>query len=155
MKPVHASVKLRSFSDIPSPRQLPWFGNTFPFIRKNRLEWISGLSAKYGRFLRLKFADRQIVLVQDPEWIRYILQTHYKDFTKEGRALDQSRRVLGNGLFTSAGEFWRKQRKLMQPAFYKQRLEGLAQLMVDCIASMLGSGSGLPARIASLTSGRK
>ncbi len=138
MKPEATPFQLRAFRDMPGPAQAPWLGNAFSFARENRLEWLTGLSPQYGQLVRLKFFGKRIVLVQDPEWIRYILQTHYKDFTKQSWALDKVRVVLGNGLFTSEGEFWRKQRKLAQPAFYKQRLEGIGRIMIDCIAAMLG-----------------
>lgn len=125
------------FHTIPGPKQWPLLGNTLAFMQKNPLEWLGELSEEYGRLVRFKAFNKEVVLVSDPEWLRYILQTNYKNFSKEGRAIEKGKVVLGNGLFTSEGEFWRKQRKLAQPAFYKQKLANIAEIMIDCITNML------------------
>ncbi|MEL6864239.1 MAG: cytochrome P450 [Bacteroidota bacterium] len=128
---------MQAFEDIPGPSQLPILGNALSFASKNRLQWMAGLSAQYGRLIRLRFLNKRVILLQDPQWIQYVLQKNYKNFSKKGRSLDKGRVILGNGLFTNEGESWRKQRKLAQPAFYKQKLEGIAQIMIDCIQEML------------------
>jgi len=56
------------------------------------------------------------------------------------------RRVLGNGLLTSEGEFWRRQRKLVQPAFHQERIAAYTEVMVAYTERMLASwkeGQGL------------
>ena len=47
------------------------------------------------------------------------------------------KRVLGQGLLTSEGELWRRQRKLAQPAFHRERMDGFAQTMARATAEML------------------
>ncbi|MEM7036414.1 MAG: cytochrome P450 [Bacteroidota bacterium] len=137
MQLVDPPAETRLFHEIPGPRQIPWLGNALSFVRKDRLEWLAGLSAEHGHLIRMKLFNEPILLVQEADWLQYILQSHYKDFTKQGRVIEKGKAVLGNGLFTSEGEFWRKQRRLAQPAFYKRRLEGLALTMVECIEAML------------------
>lgn len=127
----------KSLEEMPGPAVLPELGNTISILREDRLDWLSGLSAKYGRLTRLKLIYHQVVLVQSPEWLKYILQTNYKDFSKQSKAIEKGKKVFGNGLFTSEGEFWRKQRKLAQPAFHRERLAEMSRVMIDCISSML------------------
>lgn len=58
----------------------------------------------------------------DPQYIKDILVTHNRNFTKS-RGLERSKRVLGNGL-TSEGAVHLRQRRLMQPAFHRDRIAG-------------------------------
>ncbi len=66
-----------------------------------------------------------------PDWIKEVLVTNQANFTKS-RALERARVLLGDGLLTSEGDFHRRQRRLAQPAFHRDRLAGYAQSMVDC-----------------------
>jgi len=77
-------------------------------------------------------------LVNRPDYIEAVLVTQHNNFekSKDYRAL---RRVLGNGLLTSEGEFWRRQRKLVQPAFHQVRIAAYAEVMVSYTKTMLAS----------------
>jgi len=61
--------------------------------------------------------------------VRDVLITHHARFMK-GRALQRAKRLLGEGLLTSEGDFWRRQRRLAQPAFHRQRINSYAETMV-------------------------
>src|SRR6202051_2553658 len=75
-----------------------------------------------------------------PEYIESVLVTQSNNFvkSKDYRAM---RRVLGNGLLLSEGDFWRRQRKLIQPAFHQGRITAYAQIMIDYTQRMLASWS--------------
>ncbi len=77
-------------------------------------------------------------IVNRPDFIESVLVTQHNNFekSKDYRAL---RRVLGNGLLTSGGEFWRRQRKLVQPAFHQERVATYAEVMVEYTERMLAS----------------
>ena len=69
-----------------------------------------------------------IYLLSDPGLIEYILVENNRNFTKT-RILKRNRRLLGEGLLTSEGEFWRRQRRLAQPAFHRKRVAAYGEVM--------------------------
>ena len=77
---------------------------------------------------------QDIYVVSHPEAIQEVLVTHQAKF-KKSRMLERARVLLGDGLLTSEGEFHTRQRRLVQPAFYRDRLPGYAKVMVDQAAA--------------------
>src|SRR2546430_17559818 len=71
-----------------------------------------------------------------PEHVRYFLVDNARNFTNREFAWNL-RRLLGDGLLTSDGDFHRQQRRLVQPAFHKHRVEGYADTMVHLTEEML------------------
>ena len=73
-----------------------------------------------------------------PADIEYVLVTNAKNFIKS-RSLRTPffRRLVGNGLLTSEGEIWKRQRRLAQPAFHRQRISAYADVMVDYAGGMI------------------
>ena len=67
-------------------------------------------------------------LLNDPDFIREVLVTRSKSFAK-GRGLEKARTLLGTGLLTSEGDFHRRQRRLIQPAFHHERIRAFAEVM--------------------------
>ncbi|WLR51141.1 cytochrome P450 [Bacillus tianshenii] len=68
-------------------------------------------------------------VVNSPEFVRAVLVTHEQEM-KKGRSSDVLRRTVGDGLLTAENEKHRQQRKYMQPAFYKERIEAYAQTVI-------------------------
>ncbi len=64
-----------------------------------------------------------------PEQVRHVLQLRHENYGKQTRGFEQLRIFLGNGLLTSEGSFWLRQRRIAQPAFHKQRLAAFAGAM--------------------------
>ena len=74
--------------------------------------------------------------VSRPEHVRHVLKDNYSNYRKSG-SYDRLASALGGGLLTSEGEHWRKQRRLVQPAFHKRRLGYLADTISSTAAEML------------------
>jgi cytochrome P450 len=95
----------------------------------NPLDFFTKLARTYGDVTSYRMAGEQLFLINEPKLIRDVLVTHNRNFTKS-RGLEQSKRLLGQGLLTSEGAFHLRQRRLMQPAFHRDRVVGYGDLMV-------------------------
>lgn len=70
-------------------------------------------------------------LVAHPDLVQQVLVDQHRLFTKQTRGYEKLRAFLGNGLVTSEGDFWLRQRRIAQPAFHKKRIAGFATSMVE------------------------
>jgi cytochrome P450 len=113
----------------PGPKQVFPVLNLVKFQR-HRLEFVTQMAREYGDVAFFYFGPQPMVLLNEPEAIRDVLVTHSKNFMK-GEGLQRAKRLLGEGLLTSEGEFHLRQRRLMQPAFHRQRIAGYAATMVE------------------------
>ncbi|MGH9143604.1 MAG: cytochrome P450 [Vicinamibacterales bacterium] len=95
----------------------------------NPLDFFMNLTRTYGDVSSYRMAGEQLFLVNEPRLIRDVLVTHTRNFTKS-RGLERSRRLLGRGLLTSEGAVHLRQRRLMQPAFHRDRIAGYGAAMV-------------------------
>ncbi|MGC8489103.1 MAG: cytochrome P450, partial [Clostridia bacterium] len=99
-------------------------------LQKDALAGFTEAARTGGDRVRLEIGPYELLLISGPQDIEQVLVTQNRRFTK-GRALQYTRRVLGRGLLTSEGDFWRRERRLIQPAFHRQRIHGMGQVMVD------------------------
>lgn len=108
------------------------FGNlllgNLPDLKTRVLDFFSELQTQFGDISTVRFAFRNVSYIQHPDYIHHILQEHNRNYTKSLR-YEQLKYLLGNGLLTSEGEFWLRQRRMIQPAFHKQKLMLLADEM--------------------------
>lgn len=121
---------------MPKPPGLPGvkpiIGHILTF-RKGPMAFMKRSHDELGDMAWLQSPFRDVVLVFKPDYIKYILQENNKDFRKSF-GYDELQLLLGNGLLTSEGEVWRKQRRLAQPAFHKERLAYLVNIMGDVVS---------------------
>ena len=106
-----------------------WLGGNLADFRSGRLNFLTRCAREYGDIVSLRFGPRRILLVSHPDLIETVLVTQSRCFIKHF-ALRLNPLVLGNGLLTSEGDFWLRQRRLIQPAFQRSRLAGFAETMV-------------------------
>jgi len=95
----------------------------------NPLDFFTNLARTYGDVTSYRMGGEQLFLINEPRLIRDVLVTHNRNFTKS-RGLERSKRLLGQGLLTSEGAMHLRQRRLMQPAFHRDRVAGYGELMV-------------------------
>jgi cytochrome P450 len=110
-------------------------GNLAEF-RADRLGFLRQLAATYGDVVHIKLLRGEAMLLVHPDAIEEVLVTRKKHFIK-GRATRSLRALLGTGLLTSEGDFWRRQRRLAQPAFHRDRIARYSELMVGYGERML------------------
>src|SRR5947207_3693460 len=94
------------------------------------LDFFTTLARTYGDVSSYRMAGEQLFLVNEPQLIRDVLVTHNRNFTKS-RGLERAKRLLGNGLLTSEGAMHLRQRRLMQPAFHRDRIAAYGRTMVE------------------------
>jgi cytochrome P450 len=112
----------------PGPKRKLLVGNLLDF-RRNPPGFLLNAANQYGEVVYLTFGPQKVFLVNSPELIKEVLVTNPKNFIKS-RGLQMAKRFLGEGLLTSEGEFHRRQRRLAQPAFHRQRVANYADSMV-------------------------
>ena len=91
----------------------------------------------FGDIVRFHAGPWSSYAVFHPTYIQHVLQDHYANYPKKSRFNDLIKTLTGEGLATSDGELWRRHRRLLQPAFHRQRLATLASVMIDATALML------------------
>ena len=77
-----------------------------------------------------KLGPQEAFFLNHPDYIKDVLVTNHQNFIK-GLALQRAKRLLGEGLLTSEGDFHRRQRRLAQPAFHRARIASYAGVMTD------------------------
>lgn len=114
----------------PGPRGEPLLGN-LRALRKDPLSFFPAQVAQYGDVVRIRVGPAYVTLLAHPDQVRYVLQDNARNYNKQTRGFAVIRELLGQGLLTSEGDFWLRQRRLAQPAFHRQRLAGFARTMVE------------------------
>ncbi|HYO92758.1 MAG TPA: cytochrome P450, partial [Pyrinomonadaceae bacterium] len=99
-------------------------------FRRDPLNYLQSMARQYGDIVFFKIGPQEVFFLNHPDYVKDVLVTHNQKF-KKGRALQKSKRLLGEGLLTSEGDFHRRQRRLAQPAFHRQRVASYAALMTD------------------------
>jgi cytochrome P450 len=117
--------------ELTGPKGTFFWGN-LPDFQRDPLELLERCVRDHGDFVQLKFAKKNVLLINDPADIEFVLATGARNFRKTlGYRTPMMRRLFGQGLLTSEGEFWTRQRRLSQPAFHRDRIAGYAKVITD------------------------
>ncbi|NMO15431.1 cytochrome P450 [Pyxidicoccus fallax] len=128
----------------PGPRGEPLLGCVRE-LRRNPLDFFTKQVREYGDVVRIRVGPVYVTAVAHPDPVRHVLQDNARNYNKQTRGFAVIRELLGQGLLTSEGDFWLRQRRLAQPAFHRQRLAGFARTMVDTSVDL---ANALESRIA-------
>ena len=102
-----------------------------PAYRKDPLGFGRTIAARYGDVVDLRIFNRRLFFLAHPEFVHQVLVRDAEKFHKSPVYHIFLGRALGEGLLTSEDDFWRRQRKLAQPAFHHGRIGSYARTMVD------------------------
>jgi cytochrome P450 len=94
------------------------------------LPFLSQLARDYGDAAYFRIGPGRLYFFAHPDQVREVLVTRHASFIK-GLALQRTKIVLGEGLLTSEGELHKRQRRLAQPAFHRERIQRYAEVMVE------------------------
>lgn len=133
------SVVTASAPRARGPRGRLLFGNLLD-VGRDQLGFLLNCARTYGDRVELRFGRRRIVVFNHPADVEEVLVTQQRNFIK-GYFYRILGPLLGNGLLTSEGEFWLRQRRLSQPAFHRERIAAYARTMRSYTQELLGSWS--------------
>ncbi len=104
---------------------------SLPALWRNPLAFLESLAREQGDLAQIRLGWVRFFLLNHPDLVQEALVAKHASFEK-GPPLKKARLHLGQGLLTSEGEFHRRQRRLMQPAFHRQRIAAYAEVMARC-----------------------
>ena len=138
----------------PGPRG-HWLLGALPAVRQDRLGYFTRCRREYGDVVGFRVVNRRSILVSDPNLIEQVLVTDNRRVVKNF-ALTLLEPLLGKGLLLNEGEPWLKQRRIMQPAFSRQKVESYGSCMVEFARRLVsdwseGETHDLHAAMVSLT----
>lgn len=107
-----------------------WFWGGMSAFRANALQYLLDRATR-GDITRDRFGPFPVLIVNSHEAIHDVLVTNAARYEKGRSTKVVLQPLLGDGLFISDGEFWKKQRKLVSPAFHTRRIANYADIMVD------------------------
>jgi cytochrome P450 len=137
LKPASRSLPLEpgDSAQPPGPKGKGLWGNLADF-RTDRLAYLTENARVYGDVVAYRLGPVRIWGLNHPDLIEEVLVHQNRKFQKHF-ALRAAKPTLGNGLLTSEGDFWRRQRRLSQPAFHRERIAGYGRAMVELTERML------------------
>ncbi len=126
----------------PTPKGAPLLGNLLEAWR-DPLTLFLRARRELGDVVLFEFGPQKYFLVNDLAAVKHVLVDNHKNYVKS-RSYRGLKLVLGAGLLTSEGDFWKRQRRLVQPAFHRDRLAGFAQTMVQSTKDMIDRWETFP-----------
>jgi cytochrome P450 len=108
-----------------------------PELRRDPLALLTRLAREYGDVVHFRAGPIDVHLVTDPAGVQHVLQDNNRNYGKQTRGFQKLRLVLGQGLLTSEGDFWRRQRRIAQPGFHKEKIRRFADQMTRATERML------------------
>lgn len=108
-----------------------------PEIMRDPLHFLMHNATAHGDFIHYPLGLWEVFQVNHPAIIKHILQDNSRNYSKNTIQYNTLSQVTGRGLLTSDGDYWLKQRRLMQPAFHRRRLHTYGEVVVQATAAML------------------
>src|SRR5271167_2326556 len=115
----------------PGPKGLPVLGMALDLLR-DPLTLMRSVAKEYGDVVRIPVVLQSRILVNHPDYVQQVLLFQQAKFHKSTLTKETTGRLLGQGLLISEGDFWRRQRRLAQPAFHRTRIAEYGSTMVEC-----------------------
>ncbi|HEY1251102.1 MAG TPA: cytochrome P450 [Thermoanaerobaculia bacterium] len=112
----------------PGPRREFFFGNLRPFAA-DILGYLTFCVREFGDTVSLRLPGRDVLVLNRPEDIESVLLTQRSNFIKHSFFWRHVTAIFGNGLLTSEGDFWLRQRRLAAPAFHPDRIAAYGEVM--------------------------
>ncbi|MBA2394296.1 MAG: cytochrome P450 [Ktedonobacteraceae bacterium] len=129
------SSRTQKDKNVPRIRTLSLLGSASE-MQRDPLGFLTRTQA-HGEVVRLRFLFSPAYLISHPESIKHVLQENARNYNKDLLTYKIFKPMLGQGLLINDGQSWLHQRRLIQPAFHRKRLEIYSTLMTDATVAML------------------
>jgi cytochrome P450 len=102
-------------------------------------QWINDNFVRFGNIYKASVLGSDVYVVSSPEYCDRILRSNWQNYDRNGEIVKRIALLLGNSLIPSNGEFWKRQRQMIQPAFCKNSIASLTNIMTSVNAELLDS----------------
>jgi cytochrome P450 len=127
-------------TDTPTIKQhqgWPIVGILPEFLTNSPLQTLKKIVVCHGGFVKLQLGTKDVYLVSDPAVFQHVLRDNHKNYPKPDLLYGALKKVAKNGLVTSEGDFWLRQRRMIQPHFHREQLVNIAGTVIESIAIIL------------------
>ncbi len=132
VQPASASASLRPFEALPLLPGARGLGGHMPLIRDDRMAFLRLGAESPHPLVRVSAPLGRVALVTTPALLHELLVVRHAEYVKSAMMRFTIAPIAGEGLFTSSGALWKRQRKLMAPLFQPSALHGYADAMLAC-----------------------
>ncbi|MEO8430230.1 MAG: cytochrome P450 [Acidobacteriota bacterium] len=139
LAPEHAETRPPAAGARPPGPPGRFLVGSLPDFARDVLGFLTSCAREHGDFVRFRLPGNEVFLVHDPRDIEAVLLTQRANFVKHSFFWKHVTAIFGNGLLTSEGDFWLKQRRLAAPAFHPDRIAGYGDVMA-AFADRLAGG---------------
>src|SRR5689334_25349412 len=140
---------------IPTRPGWPVLGVLPQLISQASKDYFKNVMLEQGDLVRLNFGPQPVYLVSHPDYLQQILRDNYQNYRKPDLLYAAAREVVGQGLVTSDGELWLRQRRMIQPHLHRKQLAKLFAEMHDAVVEVLNRWEGLAQSQAEVELGDK
>ena len=107
-------------------------------VSQELLDWMCDQFARFGDTYRASIYEVPSYVTRNPNHAEHVLRDNWRNYVK-GQAVKRVALLLGNGLIVSEGELWKRQRRMIQPAFHRETLNSLVDIARCANATLLKS----------------
>src|SRR5882762_4352494 len=100
------------------------------------LSWMTDQFKRFGDTYKAAIYGTSVYVTREPQHAQHVLRENWQNYTK-GQAIKRVALLLGNGLMASEGEFWKTQRRMIQPAFHRKAIGALIKVMTTANSVLL------------------
>ena len=128
-------VNLWTKNPVDGPKGYPLLG-VLPQMRRDPFGFLTSIAAQYGDAARMKLGLKTCFVLNHPEHVDHVMVKNHPNYVKS-HLINKLKPVLGNGLLTSDGELWQRQRRLMQPKFTATTIQSLSAIIRNATIAKL------------------